>query len=369
MSSPPVDPWSRQPAHPAVHGQPPEPAAADDWPTAAYPGVPVPHAGEDPTAAYPGVPGGDPTAAYPAVPGPPGAGHTAAYPAVSGPPGAGHTAAYPGAGAPTGAPWGPPAGPGPGSAYPPPVGGFPPAPAYPPAPQHGYGPAPVPPARGSRLPLVLSLSLAGLLVLCLGGGGLAYVTLSGDDDKPGSARPAATGAASPGTTRPTPSTDDEEPEGDSSFPRIRLVTPKTLSGRPKSSDPQLRALAADMVSEMRSTVRNQTGTVGAFYGSPEQRNMVMVAAASGLILDPGKEMTDAVTALTRDLSLTGMTRVAPGPLGGKARCGNGSGSGVRMGVCVWADTGSTGVLIFFFSDAAKAEAQFVKVRGQIEKQA
>ncbi|MFC0004017.1 hypothetical protein [Micromonospora siamensis] len=356
MSSPPVDPWSRQPAHPSLHGQRPEPTVADDWPTAAYPGVPGP--GADPTAAYPGVPaqgtGGDPTAAYPAISGPPGA--------------AGHTAAYPAApGAPPAAPWGPPAGP--ITAYPPPAGGFPPGPAYPPAPQQGYGPPQAPPARGSRLPLVLSLSLAGLLVLCLGGGGLAYVALSGGDDEPGPARPAATGAASPGTTRPTPSADDdEEPEGDTSFPRVRLVTPKTLSGRPKSTDPQLRALAADMVTEMRSTVRNETGTVGAFYGSPEQRNMVMVAAASGLILDPGKEMTDAVAGLTRDLSLTGMNRVAPGPLGGKARCGNGSGNGVRMGVCVWADTGSTGVLIFFFSDAAKAKAQFVKVRGQIEKQ-
>ncbi|MEV0152417.1 hypothetical protein AB0H57_01560 [Micromonospora sp. NPDC050686] len=342
MSSPPVDPWSRQPEHPTTPGQHPDPTSAADWPTTAYPGVPAPRPGEQPTTAYPAAPTSG------AVP-----------------------AAHPPAGAPQGGAWGPPPGAPQGGAWGPPPAGPEPTMPYgmaPPGPPAGGFP-PAPPAKKSSLPLILSLSLAGLLVLCLGGGALAYVALSnGDQDTP-SARPTPTGTASPETAAPSPSAeDDEEPEATAKFPRVRLVTPKTLSGRPKSTDPELRALAAEMVGDMRSTVQNETGAVSAFYGSPEKRDLVMVAAASGLILDPATELADAVEGFRTELSVKKMTPVPPGPLGGRASCGDGEGSGLPIGVCVWADTGSVGVLLFFFSSAAKAKAQFVKVRGQIEKQ-
>ncbi|MBY8871200.1 hypothetical protein K7640_04985 [Micromonospora sp. PLK6-60] len=347
MSSPPVDPWSRQPEHPTTPGQYPDPTAPGGWPA-----VPGPRAGEQPTAAYPAVPhpGEQPTTAYPVAPT------------------SGHPQQGPGAPA-----WGPPQGAPPAGSWGAPQGGWgpPPAGAQPTTP-YGMAPGgfpPAPPAKKSSLPLVLSLSLVGLLVLCLGGGGLAYVALSGDEQDTPSARPTPTGTAAPETAAPSPSaTDDEEPEATEKFPRVRLVTPKTLSGRAKSTDPELRALAAEMLGDMKSTVQNETGAVSAFYGSPEKRNLVMVAAASGLILDPEKELDDAVEGFRTELSVEKMTPVPPGPLGGRASCGDGEGSDVPIGVCVWADTGSVGVLLFFFSSAAKAKAQFVKVRGQIEKQ-
>ncbi|MCM0678210.1 hypothetical protein NCC78_26555, partial [Micromonospora phytophila] len=324
---------------------------ADPYPTQAYGGVAP--GSPDPTRAYGGHPqqGGypppgspDPTRAY--------GGHPQqGYPPPGSPDSAPAYGGYP-------------------SAQPGPVS---PGPAYggqPFAQQGGfptgqpYGEPSAPPAKKSRLGLILSLVLAGLLVLCVGGGGLAYVALSGDDD------PAPVAGSSPGAgaTPSAAATAEESPSVEPSpEPRIRLVTPKTLAGRPKSTDPELRALADEMVTDMKSTVRNETGAVGGFYGSPAKRNMLMVVAASGFVLDPAKELDDAVEELSGELAVTKMTAVPPGPLGGEARCGNGKSSDIPLGVCVWADQGSVGMIVMFFSSATKAKAQFATIRGQIEK--
>ncbi|MER7456963.1 hypothetical protein [Micromonospora sp. NPDC126480] len=256
-------------------------------------------------------------------------------------------------------------------------GNFPPIPAAdPPASGPGYGQPPygqpaafptgpetTPPARKSRLPLVLSLGLVGLLVLCLGGGGLAYVALSGSDDPAPPRAAAPSGAAAPGADAADPVPSDE-PSPD---PRIRLVAPKTLGGRAKSTDPELKALADDMVRDMKATVRSENSAIGAFYGSAEKQNMVMIAGASGFVLDPKRELDDAVKALATELSTRRMSTVSPGPLGGVAKCGDGSASEIPLGVCVWADQGSVGMIVMFFSSGRKAKAEFTSIRGQVEK--
>ncbi|MFI7574800.1 hypothetical protein [Micromonospora sp. NPDC049497] len=266
----------------------------------------------------------------------------------------------------------------PGAFGPPPQSGAYPG-GQPYAGQPGAHPAPqpfgepsydgAPPAKRSRLPLVLSLALAGILVLCLGGGGLAYVALSGDDEP----APVASSGATPGAA-PSTGPDDagsapaETPSDEASAdPRIRLVTPKSLGGRPKSTDPELKALADQMVRDMKSTVSRESGAVGAFYGSPEKQNIVMVVGASGFVLDPEKELNDAVKGVTTDLSVRKMATVSPGPLGGLAKCGDGESSDVPLGVCVWADQGSVGMIVMFFSSGSKAKSEFVSIRGQIEK--
>ncbi|QGN50029.1 hypothetical protein ACN26Y_30040 [Micromonospora sp. WMMD558] len=236
-----------------------------------------------------------------------------------------------------------------------------------PYPQPGAFPPPQPggaPARRSKLPLVLSLGLVGLLVLCLGGGGLAYVALSGSDEDPA---PVPSSAPS-GDATPRAAAEEETPSAEpSAEPRIRLVAPKTLGGRAKSTDPELRALADEMVRDMKSTVRSESGAVGAFYGSPEKQDMVMIAGASGFVLDPKRELDDAVKALSAELNVRRMSTVSPGPLGGVAKCGDGSASDIDLGVCVWADQGSVGMIVMFFSSASKAKSEFASIRGQVEK--
>ncbi|WP_328338741.1 hypothetical protein [Micromonospora sp. NBC_00421] len=429
MTSPPVDPWSGQPEHGSPTGHYPSapdgphtptppphtPPEGGGWPTTPYPPAPTGQPGgwpADPQSGPPADPypapqyGGwqpDPgQGGYPHAPqsGPPGYPHAP----QSGPPGAPHSG-YPGAPQ-SGPPSGYPGAPQPGYPNPPqpgypgaPQSGYPgaPQPGYPGAPQPGYPGAPGPggypdpapqqysgfagtpyhPPHGpapqrSKLPLLLSLGLVGLLVLCLGGGGLAWVALGDDNDTEPTPTPTPTGAASP-TPSPTPvETESPTPEptpseeADDPGP-IRLVTPATLGGRSKSTDPELRRIADQMVRDMKSEVRNETGAVSAFYGSAAGRNMVMMAGASGPVILPEQELEDAVKGLGSSLAVKKMSTIEPGPLGGVAKCGDGKASGIALGVCVWADHGSVGMIVMYFSSATKAKSEFAALRGQIEK--
>ncbi|NYF57725.1 hypothetical protein [Micromonospora purpureochromogenes] len=323
MSTPPVDPWSTQPepgSYPPPHQPPPPPGTG---PTQAWPHVPQQGGHPGPTQPYGPPADPQPTQQYPAYQ----SGQAGVHPPAQ--PGG-----YPGVQ----------------------PDGFAGAPAY------GLPPAP-PPAKKSRLGLILSLVLAGLLVLCAGGGGLAYVALSDDDPDPkASSSPGVSAAPTSAAPEPSPSEEEAEPA-----PEIRLVTPKTLGGRPKNTEPQLRRIADQMVRDMKSGVRNETGAVGAFYGSAGKRNLVMVAGASGPVLFPEKELDDAVAGLSSSLAVKKMSTVNPGPLGGVAKCGAGKSSDIALGVCTWADEGSVGLIVMFFSSAAKAKAEFATIRGQVEK--
>ncbi|MEH1101049.1 hypothetical protein [Micromonospora sp. CPCC 205561] len=319
MSSPPVDPWSGQPEHDAHYDfHPPRPQ-----------GHPVPPAdGWRPPPAQQPYEGG-----WPGTPSP---------------------------------------GPPPAQPYPTqPYGGYPVTPqsGFPAGQYVGYPPAPAgggQPARSHQL--LLALGIVGLLVLCLGGGGLAYVAYDGDrgadpTPTPTVARSSASSATPSAATssEPTPS---PEP---SASPQIRVVTPETLAGRAKSTEPTLRKAADDMVRELKSSVQGETAVAGAFYGSADQRNMIMVIAASTFVLNPAGELDDAVKGMSKDLSVKRMTTIAPGPQGGEAKCGDGESAGVPLGVCAWADHGSVGIIVMFFSSAAASAAEFVAIRGQIEQ--
>ncbi|SCL50310.1 hypothetical protein GA0070606_1614 [Micromonospora citrea] len=329
MSSPPVDPWSGQPEHdPHYDFHPPQP------------GHPVP-----PADAW-SAPGGQP----------PYHGGWSAAP-TSGPP---------------------PAQPYPTQPYPhQPYGGHPVTPqdGFPAGGYAGY-PQPYPggshpgagPARPRQLNLVLTLGLVGLLVLCLGGGAVGYVALS-EQDSPGPTpgpTPTATGVSSP-TPSGAPSSEAAPSPEPTSSPRIQVVTPETLAGRPKSTEPTLKKLADDMVRDLKSSVPQATGVVGAFYGSADERDMVMVVAASTFVLNPERELDDSVKGISKELAVKRLTTIAPGPNGGLAKCGDGESAGVPLGVCAWADHGSVGIIVMFFSSSAAAAAEFVAIRGQIEQ--
>ncbi|MFI7551605.1 hypothetical protein ACIBQ2_17805 [Micromonospora sediminimaris] len=194
-----------------------------------------------------------------------------------------------------------------------------------------------PPKKKFRIWMIVLIVLAVLLVLCGGGGTAVWFAVK----------------------------DDVSEAVDAT--RTRMVAPATLAGRPKNTDPELQQAADDMVRDIRSTVSNETSAVGAFYGDPAGEDLVMIAGASGLMSDPKQELDAAVQGLSADLGLSNMTSVDPGPLGGEASCGDGLTEDVPLGVCTWADRGSVGLIVMFFSSRADAQAEFVTIRGQIQQ--
>ncbi|MEU4781591.1 hypothetical protein [Micromonospora sp. NPDC023633] len=372
MSQPPVDPWSGQPENdthydfhpPRQDGYPAPPSVGWGSP----PGGQPPPGGQQPAdGGWPGPqPYPGPTSAQP-YPGP-----TSAQPypgPTSAQPYPGPTSAQPHPG-PTAQPH---PGPPPAQPYPTqPYGGYPATPqgGFPTSPYAGY-PPPSPGAGRPARPhqLVLSLGLVGLLVLCLGGGGIAYLAYEGDQGADPRPTPTASPTAAPSSATPSaaPSSEATPSAEPSAAPQIRVVTPETLAGRPKSTEPTLRKAADDMVRELRTSVRGETGVAGAFYGSADERNMVMVIAASTFVLNPEGELDDAIKGISKELAVTKMTTIAPGPQGGLAKCGDGESAGVPLGVCAWADHGSVGMIVMFFSSAAASAAEFVAIRGQIEQ--
>ncbi|MGC4746448.1 hypothetical protein ACLQ28_12380 [Micromonospora sp. DT201] len=228
--------------------------------------------------------------------------------------------------------------------FPPAQPGFPPAqPGFPPAqPGQPYGdpylPGGPPPGKKSNVGKIVLIVLAVVLVLCLGGVAITWFAVK----------------------------DDLGDVVDAT--KTRVVAPATLAGRPKLTDPQLQSAADDLVTEMKSLVQNETSTIGAFYGDPTKQDLVMVAALSGLMTDPKKELDEAVNGLSTQLSVTNMAVAEAGPLGGDARCGDGKAAGnLPLGVCVWADRGSLGMVVIYFKTAEQVEAEFATIRGQVEQ--
>ncbi|MEW2440419.1 hypothetical protein [Micromonospora marina] len=211
---------------------------------------------------------------------------------------------------------------------------------YPPQqPQYGgqLG-APVPPKKKSGVGKILLIVLAVVLVLCVGGGVAAYFATKDTVDEVVTAT------------------------------KTRVVEPQTLGGRAKVTDPQLQSAAAQMKSELSKDVPDATSTVGAFYGDPAKKDLVMIVAVSGVMADPKKELADATAAVTPDLATKDFKTVDAGPLGGDAKCSDGKASDVPVAVCIWADRGSLGMVVVYFKSAAELQSEFVTMRGEIEKQ-
>ncbi|MEU8392912.1 hypothetical protein [Micromonospora sp. NPDC048842] len=235
----------------------------------------------------------------------------------------------------------PPAQPG----FPPAQPGFPPAqPGFPPA-QPGFPPygdpnmaGGPPPAKKSNVGKIVLIVLAVVLVLCLGGAAITWLVVK----------------------------DDVGAVVDAS--KTRVVAPATLADRPKLTDPQLQAAAEQAVSGMKSAAQNETSTVAAFYGDPTKQDLVMIAGVSALLSDPKKELDAYVDGLSKQLTVDAMTAVDAGPLGGEARCGDGKADTVPLGICVWADRGSLGMVVMYFKSADQAKTEFATIRGQVEQQ-
>ena len=255
----------------------------------------------------------------------------------------------------------------------PPPPGFPPPPygqqpGYPPQPAYvGYGqPMPPPPPKKSRaLPIVL-VSIAVVLVLCVGGGTAAFLLVRNTSENVVDTLESAAPTLPPNETDPTtpPTTEPTE-----SAKTVTISEPKKLGGRPKLTDPQFAGVADQLQSEL-SQVPGATNTVGALYGTPAKRDIVVIAAVEAPVEDPEKELDGTFFgAGVGGLKVSGIVDVEPGPLGGGAKCGKTESAGVDLAFCAWADQGSVGWIMWYFKSVKQVSGEFAKLRGEIEKAA
>jgi hypothetical protein len=231
--------------------------------------------------------------------------------------------------------------------------------------QPGY-PPPAPPKKSKAVPIIL-VAVAVVLVLCVGGAAAIFIAARNKADD---ITNAAKNATEPTAPAPLPTeTPAVDPTKAPAGAKISIVEPKTLGGRPKLTDPQFKALADELRSGL-ADVPDATSTVGALYGTPEKKDIVVIAGAAGPVENPKKELDGTfLGAGISGLKVSGITTVDPGPLGGAAKCGKADQNSVNLVLCGWADTGSVGWVIFFFKTISKAKAEFPKLRGQIEKKA
>jgi hypothetical protein len=241
----------------------------------------------------------------------------------------------------------------------PPQPGFPP-PAY--GAQPGYPGGEPPKRRSKALPIVL-VALAVVLVLCVGGGTAAVLLVRNSTDDVAE----AIESAAPQPTRTTAAPTTEAAPTPTEAATITVVEPKKLGGRPKLTDEQFAGIAEQLESEL-SQAPGATTSVGALYGTPTKRDIVVIAGVAAPVDDPTAELNGTFFgAGVGGLDVTGITKVDAGPLGGEAKCGKANASGVNMALCAWADDGSVGWIIWYFKSVKQARGEFVKLRGEIEK--
>jgi hypothetical protein len=216
--------------------------------------------------------------------------------------------------------------------YPPPAnqgfGGPPPA-------GQGFGDAPPPPKKKRSVWKIVLLVIALVVVLCAGGiGTVVYVNR-----------------------------DKVKDVVDAS--KIKVVEPATLGSRPKTSVPELdRGLQTDITSMKKDPT--VTGTVGAIYGKGKTLDVIMVEAASS-VGGSAEQRFDALNKNIAGFGITDLKNVDAGPLKGIAKCGNGKANSIPLGVCLWTDSGSFGLIVQFKKTAAELQKNFVSYRGQIEQ--
>ncbi|AEV87972.1 translation initiation factor IF-2 [Actinoplanes sp. SE50] len=222
-------------------------------------------------------------------------------------------------------------------------------------PQPSFPPIPPAPKKSKALPITL-ISIAIVLVLCVGG--VVAINLLAKDDK------------SKGTATATSTSSTKATEGGAAKPAadITVVEPKTLGGRPKLTTAEFATITKTMQEGLKDGYPGATKSLGAFYGTPVKKNMVMTIAVAAPISDPELELDRNFTSMsTTGFSAEHITAVDTGSFGGSAKCGDGKVSSVPVAVCAWSDSGSVGMLVWYYTSKSAAEKQFPAIRAEIEK--
>jgi hypothetical protein len=148
---------------------------------------------------------------------------------------------------------------------------------------------------------------------------------------------------------------------------LRVVAPDTLAGRPRFTDPA----AQKPIDLMLSSTRDDpavTSTVAAAYGDPSRRDLLAMMASTRKIAN--QDMFFSV--IHGGMAQSGWhdlqtSPVEPGPYGGRAECGDFTMAEVPIGICMWVDGGSFGLVMGYFATGLDLEPEFITIRGAIEQ--
>jgi hypothetical protein len=148
---------------------------------------------------------------------------------------------------------------------------------------------------------------------------------------------------------------------------IGVVEPTTLGGRAQVTEPEFVASISSLQGEI-SNIPGTTASVGALYGDPAKRDLVMIAAGASRNGSTERRFEEFARGIeSGGLEINNLSDTDPGPFGGMAKCGDATTSDVPMGVCIWSDSGSIGMVALFFRQKSDAVDEFISIRNQIER--
>ncbi|GAA1233614.1 hypothetical protein [Pseudonocardia alaniniphila] len=144
---------------------------------------------------------------------------------------------------------------------------------------------------------------------------------------------------------------------------ITVSAPDTLGNRPRIGTEDSDESADD------SGVPGVTATAQGIYGNAATQDIVIVTAVASTSGTPQSRLSQFISGVSEELGVTSYVEADPGPLGGLARCGDGTLNGVPVSVCVWSDAGSTGALVRVLQSAQSFAPDFPALRAEVERTA
>lgn len=142
-----------------------------------------------------------------------------------------------------------------------------------------------------------------------------------------------------------------------------LATPDQVAGLSRD-DREAAASIADYLRNALAAKVDLSESIGAVYADPaDTRRSIFIFGGTGLLWQP-EENLDSGFDLLSDATGTvkGLHEVAPGELGGIAKCGSATDQDGDIAVCGWADHGSLVLAVFPGREVAESMALLRDIR-------
>jgi hypothetical protein len=146
--------------------------------------------------------------------------------------------------------------------------------------------------------------------------------------------------------------------------KLTLETPDELAGLAKNTDSDLQNTADEVAKEIEGKIKGESSVVAAFYNDPERSgSRVLFAGVTADIVSPTREIDNAFSSFNEgDIGIDNIAEVPAGPMGGKAKCGDGVTQDVNIVVCVWADNESLGMIVFYNRSVDDSKTLMLRIR-------